>query len=147
MIGIKNSSLVCVQNGISLFLLAEKIQGGTPLTFLSKTLSGETLCKCYPIFPPKDLYDYQTIFLVQHDFAASLSVVCLIMSSPLYLGVHLTFFVFARFNYNSWKCFVLFFNIFLHPNSLLLSFFKCDSQKKLAWKHTSKRPTFHDVRR
>ena len=32
------------------------IQGGTgPLKFLSKKLPGETLCKFFPIFPPKVL--------------------------------------------------------------------------------------------
>ena len=33
--------------------LAGKIQYGSPLKILSKTLSGETLCKFYKIFPPK----------------------------------------------------------------------------------------------
>ena len=51
----KKFSSVCVQDGICWFILAGKIQGGTPLKCLSKKLPGETLCKCFQIFPPKDL--------------------------------------------------------------------------------------------
>ena len=42
--------------------LAGKIQGGTPLKFLSKKCSGETLCKFFPIFPPKVLVYIGQIF-------------------------------------------------------------------------------------
>ena len=38
-----------------IFFLAGKIQGGTPFKFLSEKLPGETLCKFFPIFPPKVL--------------------------------------------------------------------------------------------
>ena len=43
-------------------ILEGKIQGGTPLQFLSKKLSGETLCKFFQIFPPKVLVE-ETFFL------------------------------------------------------------------------------------
>jgi len=35
--------------------LAGKIQGVPPFKFLSKKVPGETLCKFFPISPPKDL--------------------------------------------------------------------------------------------
>jgi len=48
--------LVCVQDGIHrLFFGGKNYRGGTPLNCMSKKLSGETLCKLLPIFPPKDL--------------------------------------------------------------------------------------------
>ena len=42
-------------------ILAEKIQGN-PFWILSKFLSGETLCKFYQIFPPKNLVYIWTNF-------------------------------------------------------------------------------------
>jgi len=44
------------------FFLAGKIQGGTPLQFLSQKSSGEMLCKFFPIFPPKVLVYIGQIF-------------------------------------------------------------------------------------
>jgi len=42
--------------------LAGKIQGGAPLKFLSEKLAGGTLCKFFPIFPPKVLVYIGQIF-------------------------------------------------------------------------------------
>ena len=49
--------MVCVK------FLWREIWRGTPLKFLSKMLLGETLCKCFPIFPPKVLVYIGQIFL------------------------------------------------------------------------------------
>ena len=55
MTGMKIFLLVCVNMVYVEINLEGKIQGGTPLQFLSKKLSGETLCKFFQIFPPKVL--------------------------------------------------------------------------------------------
>ena len=47
---------------VTLIFLAEKFIGGTRLKFLSKKLSGETLCNFFPIFPPKVLVYRGQIF-------------------------------------------------------------------------------------
>ena len=48
------SSVKCFARDVCA-LLAEKYSKGTSLNFFAKLLPGETLCKFFQIFPPKDL--------------------------------------------------------------------------------------------
>ena len=53
------ASLICRENSEKFFTF-KKFSKGVLLNFLPKMLPGETLCKFFQIFPPKDLvYIYE----------------------------------------------------------------------------------------